>query len=73
MATFKQKIEKEINSIKAQLKVKKKSSGGSGSSGGAISSSLSDDFYDEVGKLLTKKYIDFLSINLILYMVCFFR
>jgi len=51
VATFKQKIEKEINSIKDQLKVKRKSSGGSGSSGGAISSSLSDDFYDEVDRL----------------------
>ena len=65
VATFKQKIEKEIKSIQDQMKVKRKSSGGSGSSGGAISSSLSDDFYDEVGKFLTMKYIDFPSIILI--------
>ena len=69
VATFKQKIEKEIKSIQDQMKVKRKSNGGSGSSGGAISSSLSDDFYDEVGKLLTKKYIDFPSINLIFHMI----
>ena len=73
VATFKQKIEKEIKSIQDQMKVKRKSSEGSGSSGGAISSSLSDDFYDEVGKFLTMKYIDFPSIILIFYMICFFR
>ena len=73
VATFKQKIEKEIKSIQDQMKVKRKSNGGSGSSGGAISSSLSDDFYDEVGKFLTMKYIDFPSIIIIFYMICFFR
>ena len=73
VATFKQKIEKEIKSIQDQMKVKRKSIGGSGSSGGAISSSLSDDFYDEVGKFLTMKYIDFPSIIIIFYMICFFR
>ena len=73
VATFKQKIEKEIKSIQDQMKVKRKSNGGSGSSGGAISSSLSDDFYDEVGKFLTMKYIEFPSIILIFYMICFFR
>ena len=67
VATFKQKIEKEIKSIQDQMKVKRKSNGGSGSSGGAISSSLSDDFYDEVGKFLTMKYIDFPSHPLFLF------